>query len=131
MITLEEVLNRYLKGERDFRQIEIRSAEYELPYFQDNWSEDSLVRNSNGQFPARTVVNWQCIETKVSPDKDKLGGYPQWAQDPQYPNCPICDLSMDRLIFEFASDDNIPYLWGDVDTGYFLQCPEHKKQVTF
>ena len=32
---------------------------------------------------------------------------------------------MDRLIFEFASDDNIPYLWGDVGTGYFLQCREH------
>lgn len=38
---------------------------------------------------------------------------------------------MNKIIFEFASDDNIPYLWGDAGTGYFLQCLEHKKQVTF
>ena len=63
--------------------------------------------------------------------KDKLAGYPRWIQNPEYPNCSICDRTMDRLIFEFASDDNIPYLWGDVGTGYFLQCPEHKQQVTF
>ncbi|WP_319419507.1 pentapeptide repeat-containing protein [Pleurocapsa sp. FMAR1] len=169
------------------------TAEYELPHFQDNWSDDSLVKKSNGKFPARIIVNWK--ETTDYPDwidaestgvtlndeqfktflsggnqeeledfshlsdfqkeyslrsqrseivhhimdeasmlpleRDKLSGYPRWVQDPEYPNCPICDHSMDRLIFEFASDDNIPYLWGDVGTGYFLQCPEHKKQVTF
>lgn len=173
-------------------------VKYELPHFQDNWSNDSLVRNSKGQFPAKIIVNWK--ETSDYPDwqdaellgatitdeelkfllsasnsekseledfgnanmyspeykewylllqrsgiihqvideaamfpheKDKLSGYPRWVQDPEYPNCPICDRSMNRLIFEFASDNNIPYLWGDVGTGYFLQCPEHKKQVTF
>ena len=175
-----------------------KPAEWELPHFQDNWSEDSLVRNSNGQFPAKIIVNWKestdypdwqdaesigssvsdkelkfflsATDTKKSeledfsnsniynPEyrewyslrqrceivhqliddtamlpfgKDKLAGYPRWVQDPEYPNCPICDRSMDRLIFEFASDDNISYLWGDVGTGYFLQCPEHKQQVTF
>ena len=64
-------------------------------------------------------------------EKDKLAGYPRWVQDPQYPNCLLCDRSMDRLIFEFASDDNIPFLWGDGGTGYFLQCPKHKEQVAF
>ena len=64
-------------------------------------------------------------------EKDKLAGYPRWVQDPQYPNCPLCDRSMERLIFEFASDDNIPFLWGDGGTGYFLQCPKHKEQVAF
>lgn len=49
----------------------------------------------------------------------------------EFPNCPDCDRLMDRLIFEFASDDNIPYLWGDCGTGYILQCPECKDRVTF
>jgi uncharacterized protein YjbI with pentapeptide repeats/uncharacterized protein YwqG len=62
---------------------------------------------------------------------DKLAGYPNWVQDIEYPNCPICDRVMDRLIFEFDSDDNVPYLWGDVGTGYIVQCPEHKERVTF
>ena len=168
-------------------QPEGEAKEYELPHFQDNWSDDSLVGNSNGQFPARIIVNWKEItdypdwidaestgvaiddeelkiilsdidrdesglrnfsylessqrneivnevmyeEKVVFHDKDKLAGYPHWVQDPEYPNCPICDRSMDKLIFEFASDNNIPYLWGDVGTGYFLQCSEHKKQVAF
>ena len=117
------------------------AAEYEIPHFQDNWSKDFLVKNSNGQFPARILVNWKEIidypdwndaeSTGVTLDKDKLAGYPRWVQDPEYPNCPVCDRSMNKLIFEFASNDNIPYLWGDGGTGYFLQCREHKKQVTF
>lgn len=38
---------------------------------------------------------------------------------------------MNQFIFEFASDDNIPFLWGDVGTGYIVQCPEHKERVAF
>jgi uncharacterized protein YwqG len=62
---------------------------------------------------------------------DKLAGYPNWVQSVEYPNCPICDRRMDRFIFEIASDDNIPYLWGDVGTGYIVQCPDHKDRVAF
>ena len=180
-------------------------AEYELPHFEDNWSDDSLVRNSDGQFPAKIIVNWKEItdypdwqdaesagatlseeELKIllsasnreeselqdfsnsniyNPENrewnllwqrsgifygimddagmfplegDKLAGYPRWEQGSEYPHCPVCDCEasrrhrlMDRLIFEFASDDNIPYLWGDVGTGYFLQCSVHREQVVF
>lgn len=152
-----------------------------------------MVRNSNGQFPAKIIVNWKEItdypdwrdaelagaslnndelkilmaasntkelenfnnlsdlereysllsqrsgivyevmdEAGMFPSEgDKLAGYPRWVQDLEYPNCPTCNCSMNQLIFEFASDDNIPYLWGDVGTGYFLQCREDKEQVTF
>ncbi|MEM9769323.1 MAG: pentapeptide repeat-containing protein [Cyanobacteria bacterium P01_D01_bin.71] len=62
---------------------------------------------------------------------DKLAGWPHWVQDVEYPKCPECDRLMDTLVFEFASDDHIPYLWGDVGTGYILQCPDHKEQVAF
>ena len=62
---------------------------------------------------------------------DKLAGWPYWVQDVEYPKCPTCDRLMDTLIFEFASDDHVPYLWGDVGTGYILQCPDHKDQVAF
>lgn len=62
---------------------------------------------------------------------DRLAGYPRWLQEVEYPSCPICNRLMDNLIFEFASDDNVPYLWGDAGTGYVLQCPEHKQEVTF
>ena len=70
--------------------------------------------------------------TRMRPlEGDKLSGHPSWHQSEEFPNCPNCDRLMDRLIFEFASDDNIPYLWGDCGTGYILQCPECKDRVTF
>lgn len=70
--------------------------------------------------------------TRMRPlEGDKLSGHPYWHQSEEFPNCPVCDRLMDRLIFQFASDDNIPYLWGDCGTAYILQCPECKEQVTF
>ncbi len=70
--------------------------------------------------------------TRMRPlEGDKLSGHPHWHQSEEFPNCPDCDRLMDRLIFEFASGDNIPYLWGDCGTGYILQCPECKDRVTF
>lgn len=70
--------------------------------------------------------------TRMRPlEGDKLSGHPSWHQNEEFPNCPDCDRLMDRLIFEFASDDNISYLWGDCGTGYILQCPECKDRVTF
>jgi hypothetical protein len=131
MITLEEILNRFFycvdcddwepfSKSHLVRVIEPEGepAEYELPHFQDNWSEDSLVKKSNGKFPARIIVNWkETDKASMSPrGRDRLSGYPRWVQDPEYPNCPICVRSMERLIFEFASDDNVPYLWGDAGT---------------
>lgn len=65
------------------------------------------------------------------PEADRLAGYPRWVQEVEYPNCPVCDRLMDQLVFEFASDDHVPFLWGDVGTGYFLQCPDHLEQVMF
>jgi hypothetical protein len=70
--------------------------------------------------------------TRMLPlEGDKLSGYPHWHQDEEFPNCPNCDRLMDRLIFQFASDDNIRYLWGDCGTAYILQCPDCQEQVTF
>lgn len=70
--------------------------------------------------------------TRMYPvEADRLAGYPTWLQRAEYPNCPVCNQLMNQLIFEFASDDNVPYLWGDAGTGYVLQCPEHKEKVTF
>jgi len=62
---------------------------------------------------------------------DKLAGWPRWVQDIEYPNCPTCDGVMNQFIFQLESDDNIPWLWGDLGTGYLVQCPEHKNKVAF
>ena len=78
-----------------------------------------------------TVIDFMEL-TRMRPlEGDKLSGHPDWHQGEEFPNCPNCNKLMDRLIFQFASDDNIPYLWGDCGTGYILQCPDCKDKVTF
>lgn len=61
---------------------------------------------------------------------DKLAGWPYWVQGVEYPNCPECDRRME-LVFQLDSEDNLPFMFGDVGCGHITQCPEHKEVVTF
>jgi uncharacterized protein (TIGR02996 family) len=61
---------------------------------------------------------------------DKLGGWPYWVQNVDYPNCPRCDRRM-ILVFQVGSTDNVPFMFGDSGTGHITQCPEHKEVVGF
>lgn len=92
--------------------------------------DESRVFNERSQRDS-VVTNFMMDVALLPFEGDKLAGYPHWVQDVEYPNCPLCNRLMDQLIFEFASDDNVPYLWGDVGSGYILQCPDHKKELAF
>lgn len=61
---------------------------------------------------------------------DKLFGWPAWVQGVEYPNCPDCGQRM-QLVFQIDSEDNLPYMFGDVGCGHITQCPEHPNQLAF
>lgn len=61
--------------------------------------------------------------------KDKLVGWPYWVQGVEYPNCPDCEKPM-KLIFQIDSEDNIPYMFGDVGCSHITQCNVHKDKLT-
>lgn len=61
---------------------------------------------------------------------DKLAGYPAWVQGVEYPSCPLCGETM-RLLFQIDSEDNLPYMFGDVGCGHITQCKNHKYQLAF
>lgn len=61
---------------------------------------------------------------------DKLGGWPFWVQGPEYPNCPQCGNQME-LVFQIDSEDNLPYMFGDVGCGHLTQCPGHPETFAF
>ncbi len=63
-------------------------------------------------------------------DGDKLAGWPDWVQGAEYPSCPRCEKRME-LVFQFDSEDNVPFMFGDVGIGHVTQCPEHKDVVAF
>ncbi|GAA4978890.1 hypothetical protein GCM10023205_54040 [Yinghuangia aomiensis] len=62
---------------------------------------------------------------------DKLGGWPNWVQDPQYPNCPQGDHRMTQPVLQIDSGHGVPHVWGDNGAGYIVQCPTHRDQVAF
>jgi uncharacterized protein YwqG len=60
--------------------------------------------------------------------KDKLLGWPYWVQGVEYPDCPECGTSM-KLIFQIDSEDNLPYMFGDVGSSHITQCENHKDKL--
>lgn len=61
---------------------------------------------------------------------DKLGGYPDWVQGPEYCECPECGAPTEHL-FQIDSKCNLPYMWGDLGCGHITQCAEHKHILRF
>ena len=74
---------------------------------------------------------WEWLAEKDLPHAaDKLSGWPHWIQGVEYPKCPECQAQM-RLLFQIDSNDNLPYMFGDLGCGHITQCPIHKHQVAF
>ncbi|MDP4145724.1 MAG: DUF1963 domain-containing protein [Bacillota bacterium] len=61
---------------------------------------------------------------------DKIGGWPLWFQNSDYPTCPICKKKM-RYLVQLDSEGNIPYVFGEYGVGLLTQCEEHKEILTF
>jgi uncharacterized protein YjbI with pentapeptide repeats/uncharacterized protein YwqG len=136
---LIEFLDEFGFDEVEFRTIvntpnfEFDEDSFELyaNYINPNDSSQPSVDLKKRMMRVDTAIDFMGL-TRMHPlEGDKLSGHPQWHQGEEFPNCPDCDRLMDRLIFEFASDDNIRYLWGDCGTGYVLQCPQCKDRITF
>lgn len=124
----------------------------------DNNTPNLEISVPEDSFPAKLIVGWEEIDDypnlgdedpeltqgitieneerdlfyeNLISSGDKLAGWPQWIQYYQYPNCPTCNQPMNQFVFEIDSEDNIPYMWGDVGIGYMIQCSTHKEQLAF
>ena len=114
------------------------------------------ISQPNKSFPAKLIEAWEAVddypdyqtienceiaineeesntlvENHITVTGDKLGGWPEWVQYPEYPDCPTCNQPMKQFVFQIDSEDNLPYMWGDVGVGYLLQCSNHKEQLAF
>ncbi|MEN8251330.1 MAG: DUF1963 domain-containing protein [Bacteroidota bacterium] len=104
-------------------------------------------------FPEKEIVGWEvkddypnweelevlgCTLTDEQSDylceigypqsKDKLLGWPYWVQSVEYPDCPDCGKPM-KLIFQIDSENNLPYMFGDVGCSHVTQCDQHKDKM--
>lgn len=64
------------------------------------------------------------IDLDYPKSNDKLFGWPNWIQGIEYPDCPICNQTM-QLVFQIDSNDNLPYMFGDVGCAHITQCKQH------
>ena len=61
---------------------------------------------------------------------DKLGGWPHWVQGVEYPSCRRCGRRMELLV-QVDSEDNVPWMFGDMGCGHITQCPDHLDELAF
>ncbi|MFC4012791.1 ankyrin repeat domain-containing protein [Nonomuraea purpurea] len=103
-------------------------------------------------FPARPIIGWgravkdypyreadesallpeeRAVVFKLNRQGDKLSGWPNWVQDPDYPRCPDGDHRMTGLILQIDSNHGVAHTWGDNGVGFIVQCPQHRDRVAF
>ncbi len=107
-------------------------------------------------FPAKSITGWKTVEelpdleeleyslgiklddserkaletvTILNPG-EKLGGWPYWIQGVEYPDCPKCGEPM-GLVFQVDSDQNLPFLFGDLGVGHITRCKRHPEVLGF
>jgi hypothetical protein len=116
-------------------------------------TQGSIDNPVNGAFPEKAITGWEvqadypngeeldelgcslsdeqfeCLSEMGYPlPKDKLLGWPFWVQGVEYPECPDCGKRM-NLIFQIDSEDNLPYMFGDVGCAHITQCATHKDRM--
>jgi hypothetical protein len=62
--------------------------------------------------------------------EDKLLGWPAWVQNVDYLKCPRCAGQM-RVLLQIASEQNVPFMFGDGGTAWVSQCPIHTDELAF
>ncbi len=72
----------------------------------------------------------QLIESGLPVVGDKLGGWPAWVQGVEYPDCRECGAQM-KYVFQIDSNDNVPFMFGDVGAGHLSRCPAHPEVLAF
>ncbi len=69
-------------------------------------------------------------EICVPIEKDKLFGWPRWVQDIEYPS-DRQTLTQMELLFQFVSEDNLPYMFGDDGIGHLTQSLDNENELAF
>ncbi|HET6559738.1 MAG TPA: DUF1963 domain-containing protein, partial [Prolixibacteraceae bacterium] len=63
-------------------------------------------------------------------DKDKLFGWPYWVQGVEYPLDRATQQPME-LLFQLASENHLPFMFGDSGIGHFTQSPDNDEELAF
>lgn len=103
------------------RTIKSWSKSHDYPHYEDCLQSGIVIPDY--------LIN-DIVEAYAPQEGDKLLGWPSWVQGAEYPSCPVCDSRM-LVLFQVASEDNVPYMFGDMGTGHISICPNHPAELAF
>ncbi len=113
--------------------------------------EPTLFEVPSGDFfPGRRIVSWQrrpdfpaeLEDASITDDEydiliehfplsgEKLGGWPNWVQDEELPDCRTCGQQMEFLV-QIDSNGHLPYMFGDMGCGHLSFCRNHPDEMSF
>ena len=81
-------------------------------------------------------TNWKLYEQLEQTEQgicltgDKLFGWPHWVQGPEYPLDRKTGNPL-KLVFQFDSEVNLPYMFGDLGIGHLTQSPDRPEELAF
>ncbi|MFM9995317.1 MAG: DUF1963 domain-containing protein [Phycisphaerales bacterium] len=103
------------------------------------WPLQDLPDGDEADIQGVKLTDKQCheyYETRYAEGKDvpiqgdKLLGWPDWIQGVFYPSCPVCSGPM-TYVLQVASEDHIPFMFGDAGVGHVCVCPSHPGRASF
>lgn len=92
-----------------------------------DWEE---LKRMGAEVQLNNEEHEQVLESHEPKIGEKLGGWPAWVQGVEYPQCPECQEQMQH-VFQVDSNQNIPYMFGDVGCGHITQCRNHPHVLAF
>ena len=96
----------------------------------EEWNDLDEQEGKNPMDREELVDHYDLSRQFPTRDGDKLGGWPDWVQGVEYPECSVCGERL-RLVFQFESHENLPYAWGDNGVAHLSQCTKHKDVLGF
>ncbi|GIQ87607.1 protein of unknown function DUF1963, partial [Kipferlia bialata] len=82
----------------------------------------------------REAIHEHAWERRQSPSSGLyIGGWFNWCQGIEYPDCPECGQTMNGTVLNIESLDSegqIGLMFGDCGTAEICQCPTHERQMT-
>ncbi len=100
-------------------------AEDDYPHYEEYYELGIDLEISDEVYELIEARNMgMCIE------KDKLFGWPHWVQSLEYPADRKTETIME-LLFQLASEDNLPYMFGDMGIGHLTQSPDNPEELGF
>ncbi|GIQ81167.1 protein of unknown function DUF1963, partial [Kipferlia bialata] len=122
--TREDILSLYESEDKVYREAPIVGVVKRAQDFPKGDEMSFGVDHNDDMYNALHEFVWENGATSGI----HVGGWFNWCQGVEYPDCPECGETMTGTVLNIESiEDQIGLMWGDCGTAQICQCPNHEK----